>query len=69
MTVVPEGFELAEVSAAKNIVYDAVYSELDNQGFDMEDLDLIDVAESVVEELLEAGIFIPASIKDPHGVR
>jgi len=64
-------YEPAENSAAKNIALYALEKELDRQGIEVDDLetdeviiDLIDLADVVVEALLEAGVTIPEDIKD-----
>ena len=55
---IPEGYEPAEVSAAKDVVLDSLYV----LGVDeFESIDLIRVADRVVEDLLKFGVEIPES--------
>jgi hypothetical protein len=61
-------YEPAENSFAKNIAYDAIEAELEDQGFAViDEFDLIDLADAVVEALLRAGVTIPETIHNPHG--
>lgn len=48
---IPEGYELAEISAAKEQVYDLLYA----QGLDPEENDLIQISDRVVEAFLRVG--------------
>jgi coenzyme F420-reducing hydrogenase alpha subunit len=59
---------LAEVSAAKNIAYDALERFADEK-MDVESsgFDPIELADSIVEDLLKAGVVFPESLVDPHG--
>lgn len=59
-------FEPAEHSNAKNVAYDAIEAELEEQGFDLSEFDLIDLADAVVEALLAAGVTIPEDLPNPH---
>lgn len=65
----PEGLEFAEVSAAKNIAYDALERFADEK-MDVESsgFDPIELANSIVEDLLKAGVVFPESLVDPHRV-
>lgn len=56
----PEGYELAEVSAAKNVVLDL----LEDADWP-EDFDRIGLADSIVTNLIKAGVLIPEWIVDP----
>lgn len=51
--VVPEGYELAEISDAKNAVLDLLHAD---QNIDPEEVDLIGLSDSIVEELLKMGV-------------
>lgn len=70
---IPEGFEPAEVSFAKDHVHNAIEQELEKQGIDpyseradQPSPDLIDLADAVVERLLTEGVTIPASVRRLH---
>ena len=65
----PEGLEFAEVSAAKNIAYDALERFADEK-MDVESsgFDPIELADSIVEDLLKAGVVFPEGLVDPHRV-
>jgi hypothetical protein len=67
---IPAGYEPAENSAAKNHAMDALEAELEKQGIDPYDeeaeIELIDLADAVVEALIRAGVTIPEDISDPH---
>ncbi|KQO98373.1 hypothetical protein [Leifsonia sp. Leaf264] len=56
----PEFYEPAEVSAAKNVIVDAL------EHINVADLDRIELADKVVGALLAAGIGIPEQIIDPY---
>jgi hypothetical protein len=66
------GYEPQENSFAKNHAQDALEAALEDQGIDPYDedggIDLIDLADAVVEALLAAGVRIPEGITNPHGV-
>lgn len=59
-------YEPEENSFAKNVAYDAIEESLEDQGLNLEDVDLIEVADAVVEALLAAGVSIPENLKNPH---
>lgn len=59
-------FEYAEVSNAKDHVMEAVRDELEVQGFDLEDFDLIAVADRVIETLLNVGVTVPDTLTSPY---
>ena len=61
---------LAEVSAAKNIAYDALERFADEK-MDVESsgFDPIELADSIVEDLLKAGVVFPEGLADPHAAR
>lgn len=67
--------ETPAVSAAKNIVRDALETELQEQGIPCDPFeselaaDLISLADTTVEALLSAGVEIPDNLQDPHAVR
>jgi hypothetical protein len=72
---IPAGYEPAENSNAKNHAMDALEAELERQGIDPypdiddgEDggIDLINLADAVVEALIDAGVSIPENISNPH---
>lgn len=69
MREIPEGYEPAENSAAKDIVLDALEISLTKQGRDPyvegEEIELISLADDVVEALLKAGIAVPETLKSP----
>lgn len=69
---IPEGYEPAEVSHAKNHAHDAIEKALEGCGVDpypeTGGLDLIHLADAVVEGLLEAGVQIPEGISNPHRI-
>lgn len=50
---VPEGYELAEVSDAKNLVLDLLHG---NQNIDPEEVDLIGLSDEIVEQLIASGV-------------
>lgn len=58
---IPEGYESAEVSAAKNIAWDV----LDSAGVADETYDLIEIADTLIERLVDAGVTIPETIVNP----
>lgn len=60
---IPEGYEYAEVSAAKNIAL-AVLEEADLP----EDADRIGIADKIVTDLIAAGVSIPQSLPDPFAM-
>lgn len=72
MTEVPEGYEPQENSHAKNHAMDALEAELERQGVEVytddDDggIDLINLADAVVEALLRAGVTIPETVTDPY---
>lgn len=59
-------YEPVENSNAKNVAWDAIESTLEEQGFDLEEFDLIAIADAVVEALLAAGVTIPEDLANPH---
>jgi hypothetical protein len=59
---IPEGYELASTTAAKNIVL-VELEELDPDY--AAETDHIDMADRIVEALLKAGVKIPDNIADP----
>lgn len=59
-------YEPVENSNAKNIAWDAIERTLESQGFDLEEFDLIEIADAVVEALLAAGVTIPEDLPNPH---
>lgn len=75
MSQAPEGYELAEISAAKNHVLYALERELDRQGIDPYpdgdilggSIELIDLADAAVERLIKEGAVIPATMCDLNG--
>ena len=73
MSEVPEGYEPQENSFAKNHAMDALEKELEKQGIDPYDedgeIELISLADAVVEALIAAGVTIPEGISDPHAIR
>lgn len=70
---IPEGYELAENSAAKDFAMEALYAEFERQGVDVDAdsgdmiIDMIDLADTVVEALLKVGITIPGDLESPYG--
>ena len=68
-------YELAEISAAKDHVMDAIERELDKQGVNPYpdgdirggSIELIDLADAVVERLLKEGVTIPDTMLDLQG--
>jgi hypothetical protein len=70
---IPEGYEPQEHSFAKNHAMDALENELEKQVIDPYDedneIDLINLADAVVEALLAAGVTIPEGITNPHGIQ
>lgn len=60
-TEAPVGYEPASHSAAKNIVL----CELDECEYVEGEADHIELADKIVEALIEAGITIPDDIEDP----
>jgi len=69
MSEIPEGYEPAENSAAKDIAMDALERSLTKQGHDPyvdgDEIELISLADDVVEALLKAGITVPENLKSP----
>lgn len=65
--MIPEGYELAEVSAAKDHALDALQRELDQQGIGSYDIELISLADAVVERLIKEGVVIPDTMCDLNG--
>lgn len=69
MTEIPAGYEPAENSAAKDIVLDALERSLtaqDRDPYDEEyEIELISLADDVVEALLKVGVVIPEDLKSP----
>lgn len=69
--IIPEGYEPQENSFAKNHAMDALEAELEKQGIDpYKDeggIELIELADAVVEALIRAGVTIPENISNPHG--
>lgn len=71
---IPEGYEPAEHSHAKNHAMDALEAELEKQGVevyaddDEGGVDLIGLADAVVEALIRAGVTIPEDISNPHKI-
>lgn len=72
--MLPEGYELAEISAAKDHVMDQLERELERQGIDPYDdednpngPELISLAHAVVERLLREGVTIPDTMCDLNG--
>jgi len=71
--VIPEGYEPAENAAAKDVAMDALERSLAKQGIDPYpdgdirggSIELIDLADDVVEALLKAGITVPEDLKSP----
>jgi hypothetical protein len=69
---IPEGYEPQENSFAKNHAMDALEAELEKQGVEVYSdddeggIDLINLADTVVEALLAAGVTIPEDISNPH---
>lgn len=69
---IPEGFEPAENSFAKNHAMDALEAELERQGVEVYSdndeggIDLINLADSVVEKLIASGVVIPEDLSNPH---
>ena len=62
-----DGHLLAEVSAAKNIAYDALERFADEKmDVELSGFDPIELADSIVEDLLKAGVVFPESLVDPH---
>lgn len=53
--------ELAEVSAAKNAVWNVLDDYLDH-----DEHDVIEIADRVVEDLVKRGVLIPEWFPDPH---
>ena len=68
-------YELAEISAAKDHAMDAIERELDKQGVNPYpdgdirggSIELIDLADAVVERLLKEGVTIPDTMLDLQG--
>ena len=69
---IPEGYEPAENSYAKNHAMDALEAELERQGIDPYDedspIELISLSDAVVEALLKVGVTIPEGLTNPHGI-
>jgi hypothetical protein len=66
---IPEGYELASHSAAKDIVLadlETLYDFVDEED---ERLDLIELADTIVESLLKVGVTIPDGLESPFKVR
>ena len=67
-------YEPQENSFAKDIAMDALEAELERQGIDPypdieeDGIELIELADAVVEALLAAGVKIPEDIKNPRAV-
>lgn len=68
-----EGYVPSENSAAKDIVMDVLDQSLSEQGIDPydedTDLDLIALADDVVEALLKAGVTVPEGLESPFAIR
>lgn len=70
---IPEGYEPAENSNAKDHVLATLEVQFDKQGIDLgdgdsdDDPDLIGMADAVVEALLAAGVIIPEDLPRPAG--
>jgi len=71
---IPDGYEPAENAAAKDVAMDALEQSLTKQGIDpypdLDDdeeggIDLIGLADDVVEALLKVGITVPEGLKSP----
>ena len=60
-------FEPIEVSNAKDHVMEALRDDLDQSGFDSEQVDLIDLADCAVECLIKLGVIIPEDLPSLHG--
>jgi len=68
-------YELAEISAAKDHVMDAIERELDKQGVNPYpdgdirggSIELIDLADAVIERLIKEGVTIPDTMCDLNG--
>ena len=68
-------YELAEISAAKDHVMVAIERELERQGIDPYpdgdirggSIELIDLADAVVERLMKEGVKIPETMCDLNG--
>lgn len=73
MRETPEGYEPAENSYAKDHAMAALESELEKQGVEIyeddasELIDLIGLADAVVEALLKVGVTIPEDIPKLYG--
>lgn len=71
---IPEGYEAAENSAAKDIAMQALEAELEKQDINtdpdeyLNGVELIALAEAVVEALLKAGVTIPEGLKSPYSI-
>jgi hypothetical protein len=67
--LVNDDYELAEISAAKNIAYNSLGRALERSGIDAESedspVDLVNLAHEVVDSLVAAGVSIPEQIIDP----
>lgn len=68
-----EGYEPSENSAAKDVVMDALERSLSDQGRDPYDnryeIELISLADDVVEALLKVGVTIPKGLESPFSIR
>lgn len=67
-TEIPDGYEPAEVSAAKDHVHEELDSYLDQAGIDPDEagIDLIRVADRIVSRLIASGVVIPEEIRSPY---
>lgn len=72
MTHMPEGYEPAENSEAKDIVMTTIETQLEAGGHDPHDeanpIELIDISDAVVEALLAAGVKIPADLESSYKI-
>ncbi len=61
--------ETAEMSAAKNIVWDVLDKYISSDDLDelLAGVDLIDLSDEIIETLVEAGVYIPQGLKNPDG--
>lgn len=65
---IPEGYEPAEVSSAKDVVMEVFHDKLGHLAFDERDdhgVDCIELADACVEALIKAGVTIPEDIEAP----
>lgn len=69
MSEIPEGYEPSENAAAKDVALSALEASLTSQGRDPHDdgneIELISLADDVVEALLGVGITIPEGLESP----